>query len=102
MSKGFLFSAKGRDFLNAQYVGALRSTPDIARELDTHANTVRRALLAHGYIPRNHSQAQKIALSSGRHQHPTLGKERQPHTKVLIRATLIKTFHKKHQEEKAS
>lgn len=79
-----LLSADGRSFLEREYVIGKRSTYDIARELGTNPNRVRRALRHHGLPVRSQGDAQRQALASGRGRHPTEGKRRPPQTRVAI------------------
>jgi hypothetical protein len=65
--KDFLKSGEGLLFLKEQYVKNRYSTYEIAILLGTYANAVRRALLRHGLVPRDHSEAQRVALQKGRH-----------------------------------
>jgi very-short-patch-repair endonuclease len=67
-----------------QYVTKERSIADIARELGTYPNAVRRALIKDETELRSKSAAQALALKSGRAQHPTEGTERPPETRKLI------------------
>lgn len=69
-----LFTPHGREFLQAEYLDKGRSTHEIAGELGTYANRIVRALRYHGLPTRDRSDAQKAALKSGRHAHPTKGK----------------------------
>lgn len=73
-----------KDFIYEEYVVKQRSFGDIARELKTYPNAIRR--LAHSFeIPiRDKSAAQAAALASNRHTHPTKGKKRSEAVKVAI------------------
>ena len=62
-----------KEFLLAEYVKNKRSFKDIAEELKTYTNKVRRKAIQFGIKPRTKSEAQKEALSSGRIKHPTEG-----------------------------
>lgn len=53
-----------------------KSTYHIAKELNTYPNKIRRILKKHGYSMRDKSEAQAIALKSGRSKHPTEGRKR--------------------------
>ena len=64
------------DFIRTEYIENQRSFSDIAEQLGTYTNKVVRAAKKLGIQPRDKSQAQKLALESGRHDHPTKGKER--------------------------
>lgn len=69
--KTFLLSPAGGEYLRTQYGEKLRSTYEVAEELGCYANLVRRALFHHGIPLRDRSEAQKVALVTGRHKHPT-------------------------------
>jgi very-short-patch-repair endonuclease len=73
-----------KEQLEEEYVNKKRSFGDIAKQLGTYANAVRR--LAHAYeLPiRDKSEAQAAALSSNRHTHPTKGKKRSEAVKLAI------------------
>jgi very-short-patch-repair endonuclease len=60
------------------------STYQLAEKLDTYPNKVRRALKKLGVQLKTKSEAQKQALSSGRHKHPTKGTVRDAETKIKI------------------
>lgn len=57
---------------------------EIAEELNTYPNKIRRILKSLGEPIRNKSDAQKAALESGRHSHPTKGTKRNKATKEKI------------------
>ena len=78
------FSQKHKEFLVEQYVNKKKSTYEIAQELNTYPNKVRRALKALGIDLRDKSQAQSVAIASGRHEHPTKGKIRTEAEKIAI------------------
>ena len=61
-----------------------KSTYEIADALKTYPNKVRRLLKKLGIAPRNHSEAQSAALTSGRTTHPTKGTVRSEATKKAI------------------
>ena len=73
-----------REYLIEQYVQRKRSFADIAAEFGTYPNKIRREAIRFGIQPRDKSKAQKNALKSGRHKHPTKGQERSPETKIKI------------------
>jgi very-short-patch-repair endonuclease len=75
-----------------QYVTKERSIADIASELGTYPNAVRRALIKDGVELRNKSAAQASALKSGRARHPTAGSERPPETRVRISEGVAKDW----------
>lgn len=60
------------------------SVNEIAQNLGTYPNKIRRILIKHGVKLRGWSEAQKLALASGKSIHPTEGKERSEETKIKI------------------
>ena len=75
-----------------QYVTNERSVRDIAKQLGTYPNAVRRALIKDGVKLRSRSAAQALALTSGRARHPTGGSERPPETKIRISEGVAKDW----------
>jgi very-short-patch-repair endonuclease len=71
-------------FLDETYLQRKMSIPQIAQECDTYNNRIRRSLIKCGYAIRDKSQAQKIALASGRHKHPTKGIGHSEEAKIKI------------------
>jgi very-short-patch-repair endonuclease len=61
-----------------------KSTYEIAKELGTYPNKIRRILIKNGEEVRDKSKAQTIALKTGRHKHPTKGKNRTEEEKIKI------------------
>jgi len=72
------------EYLVEEYVNKQRSTHEIAEELGTYPNRVRRALNKFGIPVRSRSEAQLVALEQGRQEHPTRGKKLSPERKVQI------------------
>jgi len=71
-------------WMNQQYHTRDRSMQDIADELGTNRQRVRRALIRLGIEVKGKSAAQKAALKSGRAEHPTEGKERSEDVRLRI------------------
>lgn len=61
-----------------------KSFADIASLYDTYANRIRRDAKKFNIKIRDKSEAQKNALQTGKHSHPTKGKERSENTKQKI------------------
>lgn len=61
-----------------------KSTYQLAEDLNTYPNKIRRALKKLGVTLKTKSEAQKQALASGRHKHPTKGTIRDETTKAKI------------------
>lgn len=76
-----------------------RSSYDIANELNTYPNKIRRVLIKHGYDLRDKSEAQKTALKTGRSKHPTLGRERTDKEKRSISKKMVEVWDSKTEEE---
>ena len=79
-----------KEFLFQEYVKNKRSFHSIAKELGTYPNKIRRAAISMGIKPRDKAKAQKNALASGRHKHPTKGKGHAETTKEKISHTTYK------------
>ena len=93
-----------KDYLNEQYVVKQRSTYAIAEECHTYANNIRRLLKKFKIPLRNKSNAQSIALSTGRHKHPTKGVPRSSRTKTKISegvANAWENFSKEQRQDKS-
>jgi very-short-patch-repair endonuclease len=72
------------------YVKEKLSFADIASMHDTYANKVRRDAKAFNIKIRSKSEAQKNALDTGKHGHPTKGKPRSENTKSKIGNKVMK------------
>ena len=83
---------QNRDWLLEQYSQKNRSMQDIADELGTNRQRIRRALIRLGIPPRDKSEAQKAALEAGRSQHPTLGQARSDAVKQRIAESVEKSW----------
>lgn len=77
-----------------------QSTYEIAKQLDTYPNKIRRTLKKHGYDLKDRSEAQKVALASGRSTHPTAGKERSMEERVAISSSLVDYWENMSQKER--
>lgn len=71
-------------FLIKEYEQKKRSFQEIANQLGTYANKVRRDAIKFKIKIRDKSEAQKNVLSSGKADHPTKGKERSSDVKDKI------------------
>lgn len=71
------------------YNDSNQSTYEIAKQLNTYPNKIRRTLIKHGYELKDRSEAQKFALKSGRSSHPTAGKKRTAEEKISISQSLV-------------
>ncbi len=102
MNNFLLTSEQGKAYLQEEYVNKNRSTYDIAKELNTYPNKVRRALIEHEIDLRDKSTAQKEALKSGRHSHPTEGTKRKQVTKNKISSTVASIWSNLTSNEKSN
>lgn len=73
------------------YVNQNKSTYEIAEEMHTYPNKIRRVLIKNGVNLKNKSEAQKNAIENGVAKHPTLGKQRTHEEKIKISSGL-KTY----------
>jgi hypothetical protein len=79
---------RNKAYYKREYVDAMRSMHDIAKEHNTYVNKIRREIMSYNYAIRDKSEAQKAALKSGRHKHPTKGTERSLEVKQKIAASV--------------
>lgn len=70
------------------YTTENKTPTEIAEQFNTYPNKIRRLLTKRGYELKSRSEAQKIALSSGRRKHPTAGKTRTEEEKRKISKTV--------------
>ena len=71
------------------YINQGKSFADIANMYDTYANKIRRDAKTFNIPIRDKSEAQKNALKTGVHKHPTKGTERSVETKEKIGKAII-------------
>jgi len=81
-----------KKWLEKEYVENQRSAQEIAKELNTYKQKVRRALIKHNIPIRSASDAQKLALEHGRSHHPTVGTKRSAETKLKIAETCAQNW----------
>lgn len=84
-----------------KYFKEFKSIGTISKEHSTYPNNIRRILLKHGYSLRDKSEAQKMSLMTGQHEHPTKGKERSDAVKLKISKGLSANWDSLSEEEKA-
>ena len=72
------------EYLDLEYNKKERSFADIAKDLGTYPNKIRREAIRVGISPRNKSKAQSLALKHGRIKHPTEGSHRTEDVKNKI------------------
>lgn len=74
------------------YVKQKKSFADIARMYDTYANKIRRDAVIFKIPIRDKSAAQKNALTTGKHKHPTKGKKRSEQERAKIGLGVLKAW----------
>ena len=84
-----LSSQEKYDLLDRMYIQEQKSFADIAEEFTTYANKLRRDAQSFKIPIRNKSEAQKNALSTGKHKHPTKGSQRSESTKAKIGKSIM-------------
>ena len=89
-----------KDFLVEQYVNQGKSTYEIAEEIGTYPNKIRRSLVKLGITLRDKSKAQSKALQTGRHKHPTKGTVRTEDDKIKISEGMHTHWSKMSEEER--
>ena len=80
------------DLLKKLYVQEKLSFQDIAYKFDTYANQIRRDAKRLNIKIRNKSDAQKNALKTGKHKHPTKGSKRSTETKEKIGKAVMNSW----------
>lgn len=74
------------------YISNNKSFADIASAYGTYANKIRRDAKKFGINIRNKSDAQKNALNTGKHKHPTRGTNRSEETKNKIGNNVMRSW----------
>ena len=69
-----------------------KSFQEIANTYGTYANKIRRDAQKFGIKIRSKSEAQKLALTTGKHKHPTKGTKRKEETKNKIGNSVMKSW----------
>jgi very-short-patch-repair endonuclease len=87
------------NILTDLYTKQNKSFADIAEMYGTYANKIRRDAKRLSINIRTKSEAQKNALSTGKHKHPTKGKVRDDDTKQKIGMSVLKSWDSLSQQE---
>jgi very-short-patch-repair endonuclease len=87
-----LSKSEKEEIIRSSYLDNKKSFADIASEYGTYANKIRRDAVSFQIPIRDKSDAQKNALKSGKHQHPTKGKERSVEEKNKIGIGVLKSW----------
>lgn len=78
--------------ITADYIDSRKSLADMAKTYGTYANKIRRDAIRLNIPLRDKSEAQKNALKTGVHKHPTKGTQRSDTTKNKIGRSLIDSW----------
>jgi very-short-patch-repair endonuclease len=89
-----------KEYLEKEFVERQKSTYEIADELGTYSNKIRRLLKKYGIPLRNQSEAITAALKTGRKEHPTKGKSIDITTKTKIGRSMAKMWQEMQPNEK--
>lgn len=92
-------SSEKKNVLIEEYINKSISFAEIAKDYNTYANKLRRDAMKFDIAIRNKSDAQKLALESGRHDHPTKGKIRSEETKNKIGMSVLESWENMDQSE---
>jgi len=78
--------------LKRLYLEEHKSFQEIAEKYNTYPNRVRRDAIKIGIPIRSKSEAQKLALETGKHKHPTKGTTRSEETKEKIGSSVMNSW----------
>ena len=90
-----------KEVLYNLYIKKELSISTIADQLGTYSNKIRRDAIKCGIPLRDKSSAQKIALQSGRHKHPTKGTTRDEDTRSKIGLSVLNNWEELSESERA-
>lgn len=88
-----------KELISDLYSKQGQSFSDIALSYDTYANKIRRDAVKFNIKIRDKSEAQKNALKTGKHSHPTKGKERSQITKQKIGLGVLNSWENLDEQE---
>lgn len=89
-----LSDADKSNLIKDLYENQNKSFKEIADNLGTYANKIRRDAIKYSIKIRDKSEAQKNALITGKHTHPTKGKKRSDETKQKIGKSVLDSWEK--------
>jgi very-short-patch-repair endonuclease len=91
---------KKKNFLLQEYITNQKSFSEIAKQVGTYANKIRRDAKRLGVVSRDRSQAAKVALESGRSIHPTKDKRLSDEVKNKISESQGKVWDELSEDER--
>jgi very-short-patch-repair endonuclease len=94
-----LTDVEKKQILSELYIDQKLSFGSIASKYNTYANKIRRDAVRFNISIRDKSEAQKNALSTGTHSHPTKGKSRPEEIKDKIGSSVMKSWQDISKEE---
>jgi very-short-patch-repair endonuclease len=92
MNYNDLSDQKKQDLIIEEYINNNNSLQNIAHKYNTYANKIRRDAIKFGIALRDKSEAQKNALNTGVHKHPTKGTTRPDDIKTKIGVSLVHSW----------
>jgi very-short-patch-repair endonuclease len=92
MNYSKLSDSEKQKILKELYLKDKKSFQQIAEQYDTYANKVRRDAIKYKIPIRDKSEAQKNALETGNHKHPTKGQKRDQSTKDKIGLSVLSNW----------
>lgn len=94
-----LTDSEKKKLINQYYYNENLSLKQIADKLGTYSNKIRRDAIRLNIKLRDKSEAQKNALETGIHKHPTKGQKRTENTKEKIGRSLVESWNTLSQDE---
>lgn len=82
------------------YVKENKTPTEIAEQLNTYPNKIRRFLIKHGYTLKTRSESQRLALATGRKLHPTAGRKRTEEERLKISKSVAENWQETDPKEK--
>jgi len=89
------------DAIIKMYVVENKTPTEIAEQLNTYPNKIRRFLLKRGYELKSRSESQRLAIAAGRKEHPTAGKKRTEEERLKISKAVTQNWQQTSDTEKA-
>jgi very-short-patch-repair endonuclease len=81
-----------QDYIYQEYIKNNRSFQNIAKDAGSYPNKIRRDAIKYNIPIRSKSEAQKNAIKTGIHSHPTKGKKRSDETKNKIGKSVMENW----------
>lgn len=88
-----------KEYIHTEYIVNNKSFQTIAKECGSYPNKIRRDAIKYSIPIRNKSEAQSNAIKTGKHAHPTKGKNRSDSTKNKIGKSVMHSWEQLDQTE---